>query len=205
MKNTRLEGLQVWNEFQSERAIDFNGYVWHGPAGGLLIDPMPLEAEDIETIKSRGEVRWILVTSAEHMRASAELARAFGAQVLAVSQERERFGDAAEQVDHWFANHSELPDELGAVVDIIELRGGKSPMEPALYLKPLKAIYFGDLVRSHVSGVLRLLPPEKLQDAQQVASSLTQLADLDVEAVLLGDGDSLYTGARQALNDLLAN
>ena len=114
-----------------------------------------------------------------------------------------RLAEAAGKVDGWFDTASDLPTELASGIEIYPLKGGKSPMEPAIYLKSLQAIYFADVVRSHASGVLRLLPDEKLKDAGQVASSLGALAGLPVEAVLLGDGDSIYNGARAALDTLL--
>jgi hypothetical protein len=204
MKTTRLEGLSTWAEFQAERGIDFNGYHLASAAGGILIDPMPLTPEQQTRVKERGGVRWIVITSAEHLRAGPALARVFDAQVLAAGHEKGRLGEQAQQVDQWFETTSDLPAELQPHLEVLPLRGGKSPMEPALHLKNLQALYFGDVVRSHVSGVLRLLPPEKMSDAFEVQRSLLGLASMAPEAILLGDGDSLYTGAADAFERLLA-
>ncbi len=203
MKITKLEGLHVWHEFQADRGIDFNGYFWKSSAGGVLIDPMPLTKDEIQKIQDAGGVRWILVTNAEHLRAAPALKDVFGASVLAPSQEMGRLGEGAAHIDAWFEGQSDLPGDLGECLAVYPLRGGKSPVEPALYLKPLQALYFADVVRSHVSGALRLLPDEKLADPKLVAESLRALADLPLEAVLLGDGDSIYNGAREAFGTLL--
>jgi hypothetical protein len=203
MKNTRLEGLSYWGRYQADRHIDFNGFHWNSPVGGLAIDPMDLDAEGVSGLTERGGVRWILVTNAEHLRATPALKETFGALVLAPTEERQRLGDGAATVDGWFEKTGDLPEDLQQVLELYPLRGGKSPMEPALYLKPLQALYFADLVRSHESGRLRLLPDPKIADRAAVLASLRALEGLPVNAVLLGDGDGIYNGAASALVELL--
>jgi hypothetical protein len=203
MKSTRLEGIRYWGQYQPDRRIDFNGFHWQSPAGGVLIDPMPLDGDQLEELRGLGGAAWILVTSKEHLRAAPELREALGARLLAPAEERERLGEAAAEVDGWFSRTEDLPPELAQHLEVIPLHGGKSPMEPAFYLKALQALYFADLVRSHASGALRLLPEEKIRDRAEVLVSLREVADLPVEAVLLGDGDGIYRGAEEALRELL--
>jgi hypothetical protein len=203
MKSTRLEGVRYWGQYQPDRRIDFNGFHWQSPAGGVLIDPMPLDEAQLAELRELGGAVWILVTNREHLRAAPALREALGARLLAPAEERERLGEDARHVDGWFSSTADLPAELAACIDVIPLHGGKSPMEPAFYLRPLQALYFADLVRSHASGALRLLPDEKIRDRSEVLVSLREVADLPVEAVLLGDGDGLYRGAEEALQELL--
>ena len=61
MKATALEDLFTWSVYQPDRRIDFNGFYWRRPAGGVLIDPMPL-TEDAESwlAEQAGGVRWIV-------------------------------------------------------------------------------------------------------------------------------------------------
>jgi len=80
----------------------------------------------------------------------------------------------------------------------LPVRGGKTEGEMALYLKPLRAIVFGDVVRSHVSGRLTLLPDGKLSDRLAVLDSLRRVIPLPFEAILVGDGDCVYQDAREA-------
>lgn len=203
MKNTRLEGLSYWGQYQPERRIDFNGFHWASPVGGLAIDPMALDAAGLAELGERGGLRWIVTTNAEHLRAAPALKEAFGAQLLAPAEERARLGESAALVDAWFEGNADLPEELQRVLEVYPLRGGKSPMEPALYLKPLQAVYFADLVRCHESGRLRLLPDEKISDRAAVLVSLRALEELELQAVLLGDGDGIYNGAAAAFEELL--
>jgi hypothetical protein len=203
MKNTCLDGLSYWGVYQPDRRIDFNGFHWASPAGGVLIDPMELDQAGLQELSERGGARWILITNAEHMRAGPALKGALGATLLAPAEERERLGDLAEEVDGWFSAEGGLPEELSSLIEVHAMRGGKSPMEPALHLKPLEAIYFADLVRSHESGRLRLLPDPKISDRAEVLLSLRGLEDLTLQAILLGDGDGIYNGAAEAFSTLL--
>lgn len=203
MKSTLLPQLFTWSAYQADRRIDFNGFFWSRPAGGLLIDPMPLAAEQLEFLSERGGAAAILLTNADHLRAAPELKERLGARVLAPEPDRERFGEHAALVDEWFGGT--LPGALGEAASVATVRGGKGPGEAVLYLREERALLFGDVVRSHVSGRIHLLPDEKLADRAAVADSLRELQELPVEAVLLGDGDSLFRGAGEAWRELLAS
>ena len=61
------------------------------------------------------------------------------------------------------------------------LGGGKSEAEPAFVIEPMRAAIFGDLVRSHESGRLRLLPDPKLSDRERAIADVRALGvDFDV-------------------------
>lgn len=204
MKSTILEGLSTWGAWQPDRRIDFNGFHWRRPDGGVLIDPMALSDDRLERLVELGGARWTLVTNADHLRAAPELRERLGAEIWAPAGDRERFGEHAEHVDGWFKSASDLPASLRSDVEVHAIRGGKSPVEIAFHLRPLRALLFGDVVRSHESGVLRLLPDPKIANRERVVSDLRPLAELDVEAVLLGDGDSLFVGGGHAFRAFVA-
>ncbi|MBK8976047.1 MAG: MBL fold metallo-hydrolase [Planctomycetes bacterium] len=196
MKSTRLPGLHTWSEFQPDRRIDFNGFLWVRPGGSLLVDPLPASDAVARRATELGGARFVLVTNADHWRATDAWREHTGATVLAPTVERERLGGRAARVDRWFDHRGELPAELRDDVDVRWIAGGKSARECVLYLEPLRALLFGDVVRSHESGRLRLLPDDKLADPARVRQDVLALRDVHLEAVLLGDGDSLFTGAR---------
>ena len=203
MKSTNLPGLFYSGRYQADRRIDFNGFLWKRESGNVLIDPMPLDDDELAFVGEQGGARWILVTNADHLRAAPELARALGARVAAPEVERPRFGERAEHVDHWFEGRETLPDGLGREIDVRYLGGGKSEREAQLVLEPLGSLVCSDLIRSHESGTLRLLPEPKLADPARAAADVRALGT-DFDAVLLGDGDCLFRGARAALEDLHA-
>lgn len=202
MKSTVLEGLYIWSVWQPDRRIDFNGFYWSRPDGGLLIDPMEMLDDQLAFCRAQGGARWILVTNADHLRAAPLLREALGAELWAPAEERARLGDAP--VDGWFERTSDLPEPLRPDVDVLTIRGGKSPVETALFLRPLRALVFGDVVRSHECGRMRLLPDEKLADRARVLSDLAPLAELSIDAVLLGDGDSFFVDAGDTFRRFVA-
>lgn len=204
MKSTKLAGLFYSGRYQPDRRIDFNGFLWKRAGGNVLIDPMPLDEGEQAFLREQGGASWILVTNADHLRAAPELAQALGARIAAPEGERARLGDQAARVDHWFDGRDSLPDGLGSEIDVRYLGGGKSEREAQLVIEPLRALVCSDLIRSHESGVLRLLPEPKLSDAARAAADVRALGT-DFDAVLLGDGDCLFHGARAALEELHAS
>jgi uncharacterized cupin superfamily protein len=204
MKSTILEGLHVWSAFQPDRAIDFNAFFWVRRDGGnVLIDPLPLNEAQAAFIRERGGARWILVTNADHWRAADALRDAFHAEVCAPSPEKERLARDGRRADHWFDGTGGLPAELREEVEVHPVRGGKTECEMALYLKPIRALLFGDIVRSHVSGRLTLVGDEKLSDKAAVLASLRRVIPRPFEAILLGDGDCVFQDARETFFRML--
>lgn len=198
MKSTILQGLRYWSVYQPARCIDFNGFAWQRPDGKtLLVDPMPLDDAQIAGLN---DVDWILLTNADHLRAAKELAAELGASIAAPDCDREALADAG--VTAWFGPDQDLPGALSDHLDVHWIHGGKTPAEAALRLRSLDAVLFGDAVRSHVSGALRLLPDEKVQDAARLRADVAEIAAREAEAVLLGDGDCIFHGATAALRSL---
>lgn len=196
MKTTRLPGLFTWSVFQDDRGIDFNGFFLVREGGNLLVDPMPGSDHHRKFVAERGGAASVLVTNADHWRAAGDWQASTGAKILAPATERDRLGERAAQVDHWYTRRDDLPDGLPDEVDLAWIHGGKSPQEAVLYFKDLRALLFGDVVRSHASGTLCLLPEAKLADPARVHADVLALRDVHLEAILLGDGDSLFVGAR---------
>ena len=192
MKSTILEGIHYWSVFQPDRDIDFNGFLWVRPAGNVLIDPMALDEGELAKLKELGGARWILITNHDHLRAGPALMEALGAELLAPTAERAAFGQDAGVVDHWFASTGDLPGGLGREITVHAMPGGKSAGEVALYLAGPRALLFGDVVRSHVSGVLCLLPEPKLSDRAALVAALQPLREYPAAGILLGDGDSFF-------------
>lgn len=203
MKSTRHDGLFFWSVHQTDRGIDFNGFFWKRERGNLLIDPLPLDDADRAFIEAEGGARFVLVTNAHHLREAPALARHFGAALLAPAAERAAFGEAAAAITHWIDGDASLPEELREDLRVFTLDGTKTAGELALYLAPLRALLFGDSVRAHRAGELCLLPDAMLRDKAALLESLRPLLAQDADAVLLGDGDSLFTGGRAALCAML--
>lgn len=204
MKRTSLEGLYLWSAFQPDRGIDFNGFFWiRGDGGNVLIDPLPVDGKQAAFIREKGGARWILITNADHWRAADALRTAFRAEIYAPAPERARFERDERRPDYWYDATGGLPGVLREELLVLPIRGGKTPCEMAFFLKPLRALLFGDIVRTEVPGRLTLLPDDKLRDKLSVLESLRRAIPHPFEAILVGDGDAVFHDAREAFFRML--
>ncbi|MEO0481272.1 MAG: MBL fold metallo-hydrolase [Planctomycetota bacterium] len=203
MKSTRVPSLFHWNVYQPERRIDFNSFFWASESGGVLIDPMPASAATEEFVLAQGGATSVVLTNADHLRATERWKELTGARVFAPRAESSALSKHEGLVDDWFEQDGQLPAPIGASIQAFPLRGGKSPGEVALYIPSLRALVFGDAVRSHDSGAFRLLPDGKITDRAQLARDVRGLRDLNAEVYLLGDGDSFFWAGRSAFLNFL--
>jgi Metallo-beta-lactamase superfamily len=196
MKSLHRHDLYGWSCFDKERNVDFNSIAWIRPEGNILIDPLPLSPHDHAHLNSLGGASWIVVTNSDHVRASKEMSQVFGAQVAAPIAEKENFPI---KCIRWLSDKEELVPSL----QVIELQGSKTPGELALLLDQTTLIV-GDLVRAHKAGSLMILPDSKLANRQQAIASVQRLAAMsDIEAVLVGDGWSIFRDGALALKVLI--
>ena len=83
---------------------------------------------------------------------------------------------------------------------VIHLQDQKSPGESALFLQQGKGVLIvGDALIGKPPGALSLLPPEKYADAAKAKAGLRRLLKYQFDAVLVGDGTSILTGAKAAV------
>lgn len=185
----------AWSTFDSERDVDFNGYLWVRPGGNVAVDPVPAGDHDRAHLTRLGGIAWIVITNSDHVRATEALRAAFGAQVAGPASERERFPIAC---DRWLDDGAELEG-----LRVLALDGSKTPGELALLLDDTTLIT-GDLVRAHRGGSLMMLPPPKLADVARARDSVRRLAALErVEAVLVGDGWPVFRDGHRLLGELV--
>ena len=97
------------------------------------------------------------------------------------------------------------PDSTHAMTGVrcITMRGSKTAGEFA-FLLPGGVLITGDLVRAHRAGSLMLLPDPKLKDKAAAVASVAKLAELPIEAVLVGDGQSIFRDGQKRLQELVS-
>jgi hypothetical protein len=196
MKSLHRPDLFCWSTFDRQRNIDFNAVLWVRPEGNILIDPLPLAEHHRSHLEELGGAKWIIVTNSDHARDTERLRKELGAKVIGPSGERESFPFAC---DRWASHQEEIVPGLLA----LELEGSKTPGELALLLDETTLIT-GDLIRAHRAGSLMLLPDPKLADkARAVASVRSLLEFTKIEAVLVGDGWSVFRDGHGRLQALV--
>jgi hypothetical protein len=190
--------LYAWSDFDRDRNIDFNSYLWVRDGGNLIVDPLPLSEHDRAHLEQLGGVATIVITNSDHTRDATALAKATGAKILGPAAERESFPIAC---DGWLADG----DEYVPGLKILALDGSKTPGELALVLEG-HTLFTGDLVRAHAGGKLCLLPDPKLTDKAAAVASARRLAALpDLQAVLPGDGWPIFRDGAAVMTELAAS
>jgi glyoxylase-like metal-dependent hydrolase (beta-lactamase superfamily II) len=76
---------------------------------------------------------------------------------------------------------------------------GKSPGEVALHWPERKILIIGDACVGKPPGACALLPAAAIDDVPKLRESLKQLAMLDFDTLLLGDGACILKGGKAAL------
>lgn len=196
MKSLHRTDLYSWSSFDLERNMDFNSIAWIRPDGNVLVDPLPLSSHDLEHLNLLGGAAWIVVTNSDHIRATEEIAGITGAQIAGPAGEQETFPLACHR---WLSEG----DELVPGLKVFTVQGSKTPGELALLLEGTTLIA-GDLIRAHWAGSLTILPYTKLENRSKAVASVRRLAEIEeIEAVLVGDGWSVFRDGSKLLQELV--
>jgi uncharacterized cupin superfamily protein len=198
MKRVLGDEFYCWSVFSEDRQIDFNGHLWVRGEGNILIDPLPMIDSDLEQLDSLGAVTDIIITNRDHERQAAFFRARSGAQVVAHEADAPLLETAP---DRTVADGDEIVPGLRAV----HLRNGKSPGEIALYWPSKRLVVAGDLIVGTPMGELSILPDPKLENPAAAVLELRKLLALKFDAILLGDGHSLLSDAREHLLRCLEN
>jgi hypothetical protein len=201
VKQLHKPNFWSWSVFNEERNLDFQSVLWcsgQSPAalGNVVIDPLPFSEHDRAHLQALGGAQHIIVTNSDHERAARALAAETGARVWGPRREPECLAKLG-------ARPLEPGMPLGPGLEVVELDGSKTPGELALILEG-DTLVTGDLIRGHRAGRLNLLPDIKLRDQAHALESLRRLrARSGLDAVLVGDGWSVFRGGSVALAELL--
>ncbi|GJL57410.1 MAG: hypothetical protein NPIRA03_02670 [Nitrospirales bacterium] len=196
---TILPNISEWSWFSEEKQLNFNGHLLAVGEHRILVDPPPMNASDRAITQRGGTLDYIILTNRDHEREAANFRTIFNCQVMAPEL------DAKEMtlpVDKTFKDGELLPGGIW----VVQLSHQKSPGESALFLQQGKGVLIvGDGLIGDPPGSLRLLPSEKYVNIDQARDGLRRLLKYTFDSLLVGDGTSILTGAKPALEQLLAN
>ncbi len=196
MKNL-LPGIWQWSWFSEEKQLDFNGLFLTVGEHKILIDPPPMTGDASSLILRNGPVDYIIVTNRDHLRESARYQREFHCQ-LHVPE-----ADAA-HIDLIPAKTFKDGELLPGGIWVIQLKDQKSSGESALFIQQGKGVLIvGDALIGKPAGFVRMLPSEKYADAEKAQEGLRRLLKYNFDSLLVGDGVSILTGAKQTVERLL--
>jgi glyoxylase-like metal-dependent hydrolase (beta-lactamase superfamily II) len=196
---TVLPRISEWSWFSEEKQLNFNGHLLDVGEHRILVDPPPMDASDMAMTQRGGTPDYMILTNRDHERDAANFRKIFNCQVMAPEL------DAKEMtltVDKTFKDGELLPGGIW----VVQLSHQKSPGESALFLQQGQGVLIvGDGIIGDPAGSLRLLPPEKYANIAQAREGLRRLLKYTFDSLLVGDGTSILTGAKPALEQLLAD
>lgn len=195
MKNL-LPGIWQWSWFSEEKQLDFNGLFLMVGEHKILIDPPPMTGEASSTILRNGSVDYIVVTNRDHAREAAQCQGEFHCKLYVPD------ADAA-QMDLKSTKTFKDGELLPGGIWVIQLKDQKSPGESALFIPQGKGVLIvGDALIGKPAGFVHMLLDEKYADAAKAREGLRRLLKYNFDSLLVGDGVSILTGAKQAVERL---
>ena len=194
-----LKDVYIWSVFSEEKKLNFNGYfipAQHPLFGNVVIDPPPVSGLDLAQMESLGSVQQIIITNRNHIRWSRELQEKFDAEI--------RMNSADEQSEDLISDHNFSDgDMIAGFLETVVIPYNKSPGETALYWKDRKILFVGDALIGKPPGEVSLLPAGIYAEAEKARAGIKVLNNLEFDALLLGDGDPIPTGGKEAVERFL--
>ena len=191
-----LPGIFIWPWFSSRHGYDFNGVLVLDSSGNLCIDPVEPDADALARLEKEGVAR-VLLTNRNHVRAANLVRERTGATVAIHPADAAYASEQGARIDEDLL--------VGSAAGPFSIVGvpGKSPGEIALHDRRRRLLIVGDAVIGNPAGQLSLLSERVMDDPPRLRASLRQLLELDVDAVLVGDGVPILEGAHERLRELV--
>jgi glyoxylase-like metal-dependent hydrolase (beta-lactamase superfamily II) len=192
-----IPGIFTWSWLSPRHGYNFNGYTFKSNDGLVVIDPVTMDTSDLELLQKLGAPAHIVLTNKDHERMAYELRDRFGAKIYINEKDSSLIKFPA---DHTFGDGETLPGNLKA----IRVPDGKSPGETALLLSQGKGILFiGDAIIGWPKGEFSLLPTTIYKEPQKAKEGIKVLLGYDYDTVLVGDGEPVLEGGKEAINRFL--
>ncbi|HEX4667371.1 MAG TPA: hypothetical protein VH207_12290 [Chthoniobacterales bacterium] len=188
--------LWLWHTFEPALKSDLFASALKTGDGLFLIDPIPLPASSLEEVTAGTTVRAILVTNANHPRASADFARQFGKPILAAAEVPDEFESAKRET---------IPADgkIATGVTAIPIEGA-APGEVAFHFADDGGtLVLGDALINFEPYGFALLPPKYCVDQRKMRRSLRRLLDWSCARLLFAHGTPILSNARARLETLL--
>jgi glyoxylase-like metal-dependent hydrolase (beta-lactamase superfamily II) len=192
-------GIWQWSWFSEEKQLNFNGLFLTVGEHRILVDPPILTAEATTVIRRQGLLDYIIVTNRDHAREAQACRRDFGCQLFLPEAD-------APQMDLKPTRTFKDGELLPGGIWVIHLLDQKSAGESALFIQQGKGVLIvGDALIGKPPGALTMLPEEKYHDVVKAKEGLRRLLTYNFDAMLVGDGTSIMTGAKAAVEKALAS
>ena len=194
--NEIVPDVFTWSRWSEPHGYDFNGYLVRHTEGNLCIDPVLPEEEVLSQIERLGVAK-ILLTNRNHARAANRVRERTRAPVLIAPDDAQHAKDQGTTIDGALSPG----DAIGPLT--VVSAAGKSPGEVAFYWPARRLLFVGDVVIGNPPGRCSLLREKVMDDPARLRRSVAELAKLDVDALLVGDGVPILDAAKPRLLELV--
>ena len=192
-----LPGISEWSWFSEEKQLDFNGHFLHVGEHRILVDPPPMTSSEIAQVKHSGQVDYILLTNRDHEREAVTYQKEFHCRVYVPEDDASEMSVKPDEV---YRDQDLLPGGIWS----IQLAYQKSRGESALFIQQGKGILIvGDALLGKPPGSVCMLPANKYTNMEKAREGLRRLLKYNFDALLVGDGTSILTGAKSIVEQAL--
>lgn len=192
-------GVETWSWYSEEKGIDFNGHLITKGRDRVLIDPPPMSIDDKQDL-SIGGVTVIILTNRDHIREAMEYRVLLNTKIWVPEADASQMGSIA--IDRTFKDGELLPGGL----KVVSIPNGKSPGESALYSEQQGGMFIlGDALIGKPPGSLSFLPADRFSDMEKAREGVRRLLSYPFNVVLVGDGKSILSEGKKAVEMCLAD
>jgi len=189
--------IRTWPWFSTPHGYNFNGWLIAHPQGNICIDPVEASGADLEEIV-RARPTQVLLTNRNHVRAANRVRERTGARVAIHPADADYARSQGAVID----DELRVGERVGPLVVVAV--AGKSPGEVALHWPERRILIVGDAVIGNPPGRCGLLREQVMDDPAGLRESVRGLLAIDFDTLLVGDGVSILSGARDRLRELVA-
>jgi glyoxylase-like metal-dependent hydrolase (beta-lactamase superfamily II) len=189
--------IRTWPWFSAPHGYNFNGLLISHPQGNICIDPVEASAAYLEEI-ARAHPTRVLLTNRNHVRAANVMRERTGARVAIHPADAAYARGQGAVID----DELRVGDRVGPLVVVAV--PGKSPGEVALHWAERRILIVGDAVIGNPPGRCGLLREQVMDDPALMRESVRSLLTIDFDTLLVGDGVSILSGAKDRLRELVA-
>lgn len=188
-------GLFTWHIYDPKVRADLFSTAVFTPAGGFLIDPIPLDKGALGQLKATGKINGVIVTNSNHPRACGQFAEHFSVPI--------------------FAHPASFPEEPACFIPITDAVNvceglkaiaidGAAPGEIVLELAvDSGALIMGDALINFEPHGFTFLPPKYCSDQKEMRRSLRKLLNRNAQRLFFAHGFPILSQADARLRQLL--
>ena len=189
--------IWIWQAYDPSVKSDLYSSAVQAGDGLFLVDPIPLPDEFLREISAAARVAAILVTSANHPRAAANVARQCGVRIFAAQPVADALNSS--QAMPISPDHEIAPQVTAIPID------GAAPGEMAFHFADDGGtIVIGDALINFEPYGFALLPPKYCTDQKKMRRSLRQLLARPCQRLLFAHGTPILSDPLARLEALLA-